>query len=87
MSDDNGLTEIPWGWILKRTAQVAAAAGSLVLVTPAGLSRSEVNRNREEKRHQWTDGNRFRRQTALTRAATQSLISGIVTINGRGLAA
>lgn len=51
----NDLPEMPWGAILKRTAQVAAVA----LVSFTGLCAAELQRQRREKeeseRFRWTD--------------------------------
>lgn len=59
MSDDNELTEMPWGGILKLAAQAAAVVGGAVLVTFTAIARSELNRQREERRPRWTDEHRF----------------------------
>jgi hypothetical protein len=56
---DSKLTEMPWGGILKRTAQVAA----VFLVGLTGLAAAEQQRLRHEKeeseRFRWTDKNRW----------------------------
>jgi hypothetical protein len=53
------LSEMPWGAIFKRTAQVAAVA----LVTCTALCAAELQRLRREKeeseRFRWTDKNRW----------------------------